>query len=196
MTSDQKNELILKLLDDDISKEEFQHLQDLLLSDPETLELYHEHVVLDRLLVKAGVFSDLESQAANSKKKALLFSVLVGAACLVMFLVIALFIKLSPTSGADLRFVQNSSFTLTSDGNDRLEPGESLDVERGAVELRLTQGVQAVIMAPAKLKLKDDQTLLLNQGKASFHVSPEGKGFTVITPRPVSYTHLTLPTKA
>lgn len=46
MTTDQKNELLLKLLDEQISGEEFQHLQQLLLEDDETLELYREPIIL------------------------------------------------------------------------------------------------------------------------------------------------------
>lgn len=189
MTTDQKNELILKLLDHDINAQEFQLLQQLLLSDPETLALYQEHVVLDRLLVKDNAFSlpslsDLESKTTGSKKT-LRYSMLAAAACLVISLVVAWFIKSPPIPpGADLRFVENSSFTLSGNGsNDRLEVGKSLHVTHGAVELQLTRGVKAIIMAPAQLRLKDEQTLVLDRGKASFTVSPEGRGFTVITPK-------------
>ena len=192
MTTDQKNELILKLLDEKISGEEFQYLQQLLLEDDETLALYREHIVLDSALNKHYQFTlhslrELESKPARYKKP-LRISIMAAAACVIISLVVAWFIQAPPIiPGAGLEFAGNSTYTLSGgmgDSNDgRLEVGTVLHVTHGAVKLDLPKDVSAVVIAPAILRIKDDSTLVLDQGKASFIVPEEGQGFAVVTPR-------------
>lgn len=192
MTTDQKNEIILKLLDEKISGEEFQHLQQLLLEDDETVALYREHIVLDSALNKHFQYTqhslrELESKP-NRYKKPLRISLFAAAACVIISLVVAWFIQTPPPlPGAGLKFAGNSTYTLSGGTGDtngsRLEVGAVLHITEGAVKLDLPKKVSAVVIAPAVIRVQDDSTLALDQGKASFVVPEVGKGFTVITPR-------------
>ena len=50
------------------------------------------------------------------------------------------------------------------------------------MELKLPLDVCAMVVGPARLRILDEKTLILDEGEASFTVPPKGRGFRVITP--------------
>lgn len=189
-----KNELILKYFDREISKEEFQILQDLMRSDPDMRALYYEHVLLEQSLDEMYGSSVLSTNSAKLRpasksilRRDIKVTVLVAAACLVIGLMIAHFYQVQPQElTAKMRFSKNSKWSSSGDESvmaNQLPIGCELIVESGAVELSLPRGVLAVIEAPAKLVMKNEAELYLSQGRGSFTVPEEGVGFTVTTAR-------------
>lgn len=185
MNSDHKNELVLRLLDGDLSPAQQQELEQLLLSDPETREIYLDYIMLDRLLEKDQAVTIHSLNDLEQKPARLAPIFWYSAACFLILLAAAFFIHTSaqpPSAG--LQFAQNTSFSIEGSKSDnRLEVGQQLTVDYGAVELKLPRNVTATVIGPAVLRIRDEQTLLLDKGKASFQVSEDGVGFQVITPR-------------
>ena len=86
-------------------------------------------------------------------------------------------------------FVERSAGGLLSvkDIGRRLFQGDTLHVGDyelmgGLVNLRLTNGIEVVVEAPARFRLRSPQLLVLDSGRVSANVPEEGKGFTVWTP--------------
>lgn len=185
MNPDHKNQLVLKLLDDDLSSAEEQEVRNLLLNDPETRQIYQEHIILERLLEKNHAFSQLALNDLTEKPAPLTPIFWSSAAIIVALLALFFLIPSSPQPpAADLRFTQDSSYSIDgSNSGNRLEVGQKLTVDYGAVELKLPRDVTGIVIGPAVLKIRDEQSLLLDKGKASFQVSEKGTGFKVVTPR-------------
>ena len=185
MSQHEKEALILALLDGEIQEADFRVLQELLLNDSETLELYHELIMVEQLLEKSY---SVKLRSLNEFQKHLRMdskAVLAAAACLIALLVATVLIKVSePEPVALLRFSENSSFTYSGTLKDnQLELGEDLEIEYGALELSLPRDVVGIVSGPAKIRLVDEQTLQLSRGRATFEVSEKGQGFEVLTSR-------------
>ncbi|MEP4078000.1 FecR domain-containing protein [Haloferula sp.] len=184
MNTYNKSELVLKFFDGEISDEDFQTLQELLQCDAEMRRIYQDHVAMEHLLQKGDAFvlpslSKLERRPTGRRK-----SLWVAAACLLALLTASLFFKTaSPPPTAEMRFATNTSFSLSGSDDKRvLQIGDELQIAYGAVELKLPREVAAIVVGPAKLRIQDEQTLILDEGKASFTVPEQGHGFRVFTP--------------
>jgi hypothetical protein len=66
--------------------------------------------------------------------------------------------------------------------NGRLKPG-SFQLETGAAVIAFDRGARVVIEGPAKFELRDDNSMILRDGKARAHVPESAHGFKLQTPR-------------
>lgn len=116
---------------------------------------------------------------------------LTAAAAVILVSGFGLWLMLAPKSAvvAKLTVAPGSDFSVvhsepdSSTGRHTLSEGSRLDLNHGVAELDLPHDVRAVVQAPARATLIDARTLRLDHGSAFFEVSsPEGKGFTVVTP--------------
>ncbi len=70
-----------------------------------------------------------------------------------------------------------------SSGKQKLSAGDRIDLERGALELSLQDGVHAILEGPADLTLAARGRVILGRGQLSIEVRDEaGNGFTVESP--------------
>ena len=188
MTVEQKNELILRLLDSDLNEQEFDLFQNLIKSDDEFLQLYREHVTLEHGLLSSHVsiiptLVSSKDERVKSKRN-IRIAVFGIAACLMLSLCVQFFIKPDGPvyHSAKIEFAGNSKYEIEGERkSDELGIGKTLRITQGAVRLELANDVTAVVLAPAVLKIQDETTVVLEQGKASFHVPEQGVGFTVIS---------------
>ena len=124
MTSSQKSDLVLNLLDASISSEEFEQLQHLMRTDTETKEIYHQHIILDHSLdelmgekVLSPTAHKLRPVSRGHYRRAWNIAGLAAAACLMMGLMIAHFLKPDPIPElVGMRFSQNTTWSVTGGG--------------------------------------------------------------------------------
>ena len=71
--------------------------------------------------------------------------------------------------------------TGASESNGDLQPGSTLRVNQGCVEVTLASGVRCLVQAPGTLHLDDDRRMRFEDGTARFTLEPGSKGIEVLT---------------
>ena len=56
------------------------------------------------------------------------------------------------------------------------------EIEKGSVEIRFRNGVQALVEGPGQFSIQDDMHMVMKEGKIRTRVPEAGKGFTIETP--------------
>ncbi|MBT7957766.1 MAG: FecR domain-containing protein [Akkermansiaceae bacterium] len=179
-----------RLMGDDL--EELQHE---LRTNPEAKDAYCDYAHLHNALQlrNEGVDSlnvipmdrAIQRDQRRNFRTAMLISVAVVA---IIGVVMSLFIARTPpptlrfstSPGTDLTI----SHQLTGEGAPEgqvLEPGSSIELSRGTVELEFASGVRGIIQGPAAMTLRREDLLELDKGTAWFEVPPEAIGFKVST---------------
>lgn len=185
---------VVRLLEDELSEEEFVILAQRLRKDPEARKEYFDCISLETNLdhvyaqpLRRGG-TDSAGRTAAVRKQAVRALGIAAAAAMVVAAVMWFIQTRQPDPGAiALKLCGNSEWTMEGAADPRgitLPPGATLHLERGVVELSFPDEVRAVVEAPATMVLVDDQTLRLDRGRGFFEVaSVEGRGFTVVTQR-------------
>jgi hypothetical protein len=68
---------------------------------------------------------------------------------------------------------------------DRLGPNDSIQIDRGRIEILYDNGVQFLVQGPADLTFLEEQRVAATSGKLVARVSPEAVGFKITTPHAV-----------
>ena len=110
-----------------------------------------------------------------------------AAAAVLMALAVVAFFRVVPVPTVSMRFndgavsqIQRGLETMV-DGD--VMPGDRLLLERGAVELAFSQGVRALIEAPALVEFVDGNAVRMDYGVGYFHIErEEATGFTLDLP--------------
>lgn len=189
-------DLVARYFDGSITKEEFTRLQSCLHSDPKALNLYMDYSIDSHLLTEMHqapvlMHHRLDIHPGRNVGKVMKRSVLAAAACLALLLTgLWVYTTREPEFRASLRFREQSIwFYESQDGGrdpgsrEQLAVGRVLHLEEGVLRASLPSRVLAVIEGPAVIRLEDDNTLRLNQGRGWFSVPESAKGFTVIAGR-------------
>lgn len=126
--------------------------------------------------------------ARATRKRSIRVRAVLGAAAAVILLLggVQFFIREEPGSSVatltamvegELRYQGRS---LPS-GEDIIRTG-SYEMNRGLASFRFDNGVEVTLEAPARFRIESALKMILEQGKLSAAVPPEGVGFTVETP--------------
>ncbi len=177
--------LIDSYVDGTISAEDMESLNELLRDDAEARKEFAELLNLDSALAATAAGWDLEnselSESAGEPDRIIKFPAmarwLAVAACLALFV-----------GGSWWWRGQQSVFATVYSGagvaefadGDQLR-GDEFEITTGSVELITRRGARVVIEAPAVFRFESAQRLHLKHGRVAADVSPEAKGFTVIT---------------
>ncbi|MFC4991448.1 LamG-like jellyroll fold domain-containing protein [Rubritalea tangerina] len=199
MNHDALHEKISRLLDQDLSPEEFAELENTLIHDPEARAYYRQQAQFHSLMAlefdkatnthpQLNSVVSMDTILERQKWRSLKVSALVAAA-VVLISILSLNFFLIPTPSNTLSFetAPASIFTLTkarpnpNKPHDQMEPGDSLKLDQGALSLTFASGVRSIILAPADLTLTTGGHLTLQQGSAWFDVPANATGFTVTT---------------
>lgn len=189
---------IQALLDDHISNEDFNRLEAELLANPEARSTYKRYVRLSSALemqhTSHSVIGDasvvpIDRVIDLQRKRTRNLSLAVAAAAILIIALLFQFYILpeqpaqQPTSfalspGTEYQISQPNGY----DG-DRytMVPGSQLILKQGCAKVIFASGVTSIVQAPADITLHSDKRIYMNQGKAWFQVSKEGKGFQVLT---------------
>lgn len=199
------NELLTAFIDDELSAEQRQCLAELVQRDPVARAQYLEHCRMHAALawehgVLGGINFPVEEQSEPENVVPISFLARVGRP-LAIAAGIALVVGLiwqsampsvrrnawlaGPTVGSVERSaggeltVKDIAVNLAA--GDALRTGD-YELNGGLVNLRLTNGVDVVVEAPARFRVESPERLILHAGRLSANVPPAGKGFTVQTP--------------
>ena len=189
---------IQALFDGTITEEEFRHLEDELIANPEARKIYYQYASLQQGLefrlsrtnTQSGVTGLADARLAQQRARSRRFAVFTAAALLIITLVTMhlVFVKQSPEQpNVDFASAPGTLFTLTHrDGNQStndlyLEPESRLQISQGTVELKFPSGVRAIVQGPADMTLHNKGKLYMSNGTGWFHVPEKARGFTVTT---------------
>ncbi|MEM9283360.1 MAG: LamG-like jellyroll fold domain-containing protein [Verrucomicrobiota bacterium] len=197
--------LLEDLVDDQLSPERFERLQQLVRADSKVRGLYLDHCRMDAALAwEHGVLEglgdvlnsgDSKIKRVNSWKPNRAGLGLAAAAGLMLFawlswkLILPEIRWASWSSGEIVGSVnRNAGGTLevvgtghALGGGDVIRTG-SYELRNGLSELALSHDVLVRLEAPARFRLNSSQTMMLLEGRLSAEVPPQGVGFTVETP--------------
>jgi len=192
--------LIQQLIDGEISAEDFAVLEKELLENSEALAAYRLytgiHCGLERQAemtsaIRRAPVVPIDKVMAFQRRRVARISIL-AAAAVVMLTALVLWRTMAPTASpvmASMHTAPGSIFTLThAEGTDEpyshtLRAGSTVTLTHGVAEFDLPHRIRAVLEAPASLRLIDDRTVALSQGRGFFEVAfAEGHGFAVETP--------------
>jgi hypothetical protein len=187
--------LCQSMLEGTSTEEEFRALEEILSASPEKRQIFRENFLMHAMLsVEADSFAPAESEPKVIRATRHGFSsrrfTIIGAAAAVGMLA-ALTLKFTDFMKAPtLRITAGPKSKYTVSGNekagggrDKLEPGASVVLSEGTLELQFANGVQSIVQAPASFVLQSAEKLSMEIGIARFEVPEKAKGFTVITPR-------------
>ena len=193
-------ELMKRCVDGDATESEREDFVRMLDEDDSLLDAYCEEIRICSALewhfsiesdLKASVRrrADLVTEMRRRQQKQARWIGLAAAAT-VMLLVAFYGAYRMIESRPSASFVANelASWTIRhADGTTstelELKGGERVELERGAIDLDLQDGVRAILEAPAALTLLDHGLVSLKSGRLSVEVSDQaGQGFTVETP--------------
>ncbi|MBT8044468.1 MAG: FecR domain-containing protein, partial [Verrucomicrobiae bacterium] len=197
MNDGQFESYLSRVLENDLSAEEFAEFERHLASSPEARAQYLDAVDVHNLLdlslqakipTQRGISNvvDVQRIIGKQRRKSMRIAAMsaaaifvIGLACLGFFMV-----KERPPALA-FNTSPGTDFTLThskdaSEAEGRImEAGSRLHLTTGTVELSFASGVRSIVKAPADITLHQDDTLFVNQGTAWFEVPENAIGFTV-----------------
>lgn len=186
--------LVQKTLDGDVSREEFDALQDRLRKEPELAELYEGYAHVHHALSEEfeGGFADLDSVGRARFRKAGL--VLVVAAVVVLTSLALWFRpweKVAADDVAVLTFSVDAVWQIEGEshpigGATGVSKGSQLTLRQGRAGVSLEPSVTAVIEGPAELTFVSETELALTRGRGFFHRGGSSLALKVTTPRMIA----------
>lgn len=197
MSGDELDRLIQDLLDGCIGPEKARALEQELLANPESMDRYLSYADLDGLLqVQSEVDGQMNATTIlirevvrRERRRMFHTSIFAAAAVLLITAIVLRMVLVPPVSGRmSCEFSPSSRFEVfRAEGNSTqaegtLGDGDRLTLQQGCVELKIDTGVRAVVAAPANLIRKSSGKIVLEEGRAWFHVESKAAGFGVLTP--------------
>ncbi|MFC4994916.1 LamG-like jellyroll fold domain-containing protein [Rubritalea tangerina] len=194
-------ERIQALIDGSISEEEFQHLDDELLANPEARRIYYSYMVMHQGLEyrlsrsssgvspAAPIQGLAESRLKRQRVKALKVAAMSAAAVILCTLIVLKMYAIRWDSEGPTQFAAapGTLYTLTHEGGEvdteslELRQFSRLQISQGTIELQFASGVRSILTAPADVTLQDSDRLFMESGIAWFDVPKQAVGFTVKT---------------
>jgi len=204
-------ELLSGLLDESLSDEQFERLNERLLHEPSARQKYLDYIELHDelpdvvvLVMDGNSATDRDSEPISSASEATRKSIplrsyrtafWVGSAVAAILLVGVLLKDVSPVGNAAPEIAESQSqvqfanlaharFFGELTPSIRSTPIINRDyvLQAGMVELAFPKGATAIIQAPAVFRVKSEEHLALHVGNCSVHAPPGAEGFHVETP--------------
>jgi hypothetical protein len=194
------DELLQRLLDDQIQPEEMKRLQEAMLKDPRLQDYYLDSVFACTVMRRCSqgapelsesdliqTLSGEESQSIAKREGRRLYSiaaVLILGALILASLSLSRHILRGPAIGT-----LAGAYETHWKGH-HPHPGQSLyvgayDLREGVGRMKLGEGTSLLLEAPCQIELKSVGEVNLRNGKLTVMVSPQAKGFQVRTPTAV-----------
>ncbi|GAA5497055.1 hypothetical protein Rhal01_03243 [Rubritalea halochordaticola] len=188
--------LVQKLVDGDISPQEFDFLQDQMEANPSVRELYYDYVSLEqglqfRLARKAqqSGLAGLAELRLRQQRKLMLKVATISSLAAAVLIAIGLSLFFIEPEGEGLQYASSpgTQFKLVHPEdageipNGQMVVGSRMEVSQGVVEFQLDSGVRAVISGPADISLQSKNRLFMKSGNGWFDVPEKAHGFTVQT---------------
>ena len=185
--------LIDKQIDDNLTDEEAQKLEELILKSEEARSLYMDVTSNNAMIFEQGIQVP-ENENKQSAKSVIFyqFSLLAAAALIVFMFVmpnekpvqtdktIAVLTKTEDCEWKDSSLPTVSGSKLTSG---------SLNLVKGLATVKFNSGAEVVIEAPAELELINDMLCLVKHGTVMADVPDSAHGFTIDTPKAKAIDH-------
>ncbi len=201
---DELRQLLTFALDDELTGEQLNRLNEILDADPAARDLYARHMTLHAYLERLHVGADqapslqrndsfvLDSlhrlpDRINWRKHAARLLSLAVVLTLVACVGFYFYIR-SASLGDVARLLHAVDAEWGGDEatapivNSRLRQGQLLELKSGLAEIRFDSGVSVVLEGPAELILDDENACSLRLGRLVGRVPDEAVGFTVDTP--------------
>ena len=183
---------VAKLLDGELSDEEFAALAQRLREDPDSRQEYFDCISLETHLehvyappLRRGGQDHHRGSAVIRKQAKWALGIAAVAAVVAAAVMGVIQVRNADPGAVDFQLCGNSKWAVEGGADTRgtrLLPGATLRLEQGVAELSLPHQVRAVVEAPAAIAMVNDRTLRLEHGRGFFEVgSVEGRGFTVVT---------------
>lgn len=184
------------LFEGDLDQESLVELQRELETHPEAREAYFDYAQLHNALQLRAEGIDLlrvvpMDQVNRRRQRKFITVAIVAAAAAVVIGAAVMGIIHSRAPRPTLKFVTAPGTDVLvshylsggeSPEGSCLEPGSSLEIRRGTVEVDFASGVRGIVRGPAHLTLHHPGLLHLAEGTAWFEVPPGASGFQVSTP--------------
>jgi ferric-dicitrate binding protein FerR (iron transport regulator) len=190
--------LCQSVLEGNCTEEDFQKLEEELNSSPLYRSLFRETFVMHEMLSgESNLFAteesrlqvlQIETALCSKRRRTVVRTILAAAAVAILALVLKTTATREGTPTLRITAGPNSKYSVSKDGRssavrDELEPGASVTLSEGTLELQFSSGVQSIVQAPANFTLQSAQQLNMEIGVARFEVPENARGFTVVTPR-------------
>ncbi|BCX49369.1 hypothetical protein HAHE_32770 [Haloferula helveola] len=201
MNGDQFQDYLWRLLDGELSLEEFVDLENYLSSNADARAVLIEHIELHNILdlrlsappLTAGSWEGViavDKVLARQRSRAMKYSAIGAAAVLaLMGVILALFLAPARQPTVTFRASEGSIWSVAHrDGEEPkaasvLAVGSRLELRQGSVEFTMPSGVTARAKAPADLTVLADNKILQNLGVIHYRVPKEAIGFQVESPQ-------------
>ncbi len=188
-----------RLMDRDLSPDEFSQLEQYLESSPEARAEYLDYVDLHNVInlklnndglpqLNTSNIIPIDKIIRRQKRRTLRVVALSTAAILMIGLLVMNLFSFDSDPPLTFKSAPGTQFTVTHSAALKEKPkelvllkGSSLELTQGTIELTFESGVKSIIQAPAKITLKADDILYMRQGIAWFQVPPGAEGFQVNT---------------
>ena len=190
--------LLTEMTEGELSPEQGRRLSEVIRQYPAAKQRYLEYCQIHTMLAwEHGVLADLQlrgSSAASEVSSGILrFWRPLASAATVLVAGVILWsqwnatLKLKPgETVATLTRNVSASLDLFGESSEFSNGSEirtgSYQLDAGLVQITFESGVEVVIEAPASFEIHNAGFMILNEGRLSANVTPEGVGFTVETP--------------
>ncbi|GAA5494935.1 hypothetical protein Rhal01_01101 [Rubritalea halochordaticola] len=193
-------DLLSRLVDNQLTKEEHAQLELHLLNAPDARAQYLEYMDMQNLLLlemekKDHILKDapkvinIDNVVRMQRKRSVRIATLSAVAVLILTgIILGLLATDKNTPPLAFQTSAGTQYTLTHSSEadadtsaKTMHHGSRLQISQGVVEFTFESGVKAIILAPADLTLYNDKTVSLKEGNAWFQVPKGAEGFTVKT---------------
>lgn len=189
----QDHQLVQKVIEGAVTREEFDAFQQRLREEPELLVLYREYALLQHTLMEEFEGRPTPKRLAAVPRLRLLPVWIGVAAAAVITLMVVLLDRsnkdVPPVAGdvAMVEFSEDAAWEMDGAlqpvaGSRRLGEGGVIRLKHGQARLTLATTASAVIDGDSELVFESDTALRLNRGSGRFRLSAPGEELSVSTP--------------
>jgi ferric-dicitrate binding protein FerR (iron transport regulator) len=187
-SQDSIENLIRRYLEGDLEGDHRTEFENRLHEDPEAVDLLCQHALMDATLrLSIPAQNDTAYHLLEIQKRRAVRISLAAAAAIAMTSAFVLYRIMVPAPAhiGKIESAPGSLFSIQSKTPDAqnhdLDPGETLVVSQGTVEVTLPDGSRFIAEAPAHVTLHSEMKAHLSNGRAFFEIAKESVGFVVTT---------------
>jgi len=187
-SQDSIENLIRHYLEGDLEGHQRTEFGNRLHEDPEAVDLLCQHALMDATLrLSIPVQNDTADHLLQIQKRRAVRISLAAAAAIAMTSALVLYRIMvpAPPQIGKIESAPGSLFSIQSKAADQqdhhLDPGETLVVSQGTVEVTLPDGSRFIAEAPAQVTLHSKMKAHLSHGRAFFEIAKGSEGFIVTT---------------